>query len=152
MPVGPLARRKTPALRGAATVVTVVLAVASLSLLACGRGSGGTGGSDLDFSSTLEPAAATVGPATLTVRLRDTGRAVTGAAVRLEAHMSHPGMAPVLADATERTPGVYELSFHFTMPGDWVLLVSASLSNGRRVERRVDVPGVRPGGQSSHDR
>jgi YtkA-like len=146
MPVEPLARRKTPALRGAANAVTVVLAVASFSLLACGRGGGGTGGSDLDFSSTLAPAAATVGPATLTVRLREAGRAVTGAAVRLEAHMSHPGMAPVMADATERTPGVYDISFHFTMQGDWVLLVSAALPNGRRVERRVDIPGVRPGG------
>jgi hypothetical protein len=148
MPVEPLAPRKTPALRDTANAVRVVLAVAvvSFSFLACGRGGSGTGGSDLDFSSTLEPAAPSVGPATLTVRLRDAGGAVTGAAVRLEAHMSHPGMAPVMADATERTPGVYGISFHFTMQGDWVLLVSAVLPNGRRVERRVDVPSVRPGG------
>jgi hypothetical protein len=55
-------------------------------------------------------------------------------------------MAPVQETATERGPGVYEVSFAFTMPGDWVLLLSATLTDGARVERRVDVPHVRPSG------
>jgi hypothetical protein len=89
--------------------------------------------------------AAVVGPATLTVTVRDrTGVPVTNAAVRLEGHMSHPGMAPVLADGVQRKPGVYEVPFAFTMQGDWVLLVTATLPDGRRTERRVDVANVRP--------
>jgi hypothetical protein len=59
-------------------------------------------------------------------------------------HMSHPGMTPVVAEAAERTPGVYAVPFTLTMPGDWVLLVSAALPNGERLEHRVEVPGVRP--------
>ena len=88
-----------------------------------------------------------VGPATLTVKLRRlSGEALAGAAVRLEGHMTHPGMAPVLADATERTPGVYDLTFEFTMQGDWVLLVSAQTQHDGRIERRIDITNVRPAG------
>jgi hypothetical protein len=97
-----------------------------------------------NLSWTLTPASPTVGPATLTVTLRDpAGSALTGARVRLEGHMSHPGMTPAVADAPERTPGVYVAPFNFSMPGDWALVVSAALPNGERVEERVDVANVR---------
>ena len=96
---------------------------------------------------TLKPSPPVVGATILTVTLRGpSGDAVKGATVRLEAHMSHPGMAPVVADARERAPGVYDLPFGFTMPGDWVLVVSATLPAGGRVERRIDVRNVRPAG------
>ena len=101
----------------------------------------------VDVAWTLSPSPPGVGPAILTVTLRGpTGEAVTGAAVRLEGHMSHPGMAPVVADARERAPGVYDLPFAFTMQGDWVLLVSVAPPGGGRVERRIEVANVRPAG------
>lgn len=96
------------------------------------------------LSWTITPIEPAVGPATLTVTLRDpTGSAVPGARVHLEGHMSHPGMAPVIADASERTTGIYVAPFNFSMPGDWVLLVSAALPDGERVEERIDVAHVR---------
>ena len=98
----------------------------------------------ITLSWTLTPTTPGVGPATLTVTLRDpAGSAVTGARVRLEGHMSHPGMTPVTADAPERTAGIYVAPFNFSMPGDWVLLVSAALPNGESVEERIDVGSVR---------
>lgn len=94
---------------------------------------------------TLSPTPPHAGPAMLRVVLRDArGRSLAGATVGLEGHMSHPGMAPVLASATEREPGVYDVPFAFTMPGDWILLVNASLPGGTRIERRVEVTNVRP--------
>jgi hypothetical protein len=81
----------------------------------------------------------------LTVTVRDrAGEPVSNATLHLEGHMSHAGMAPVLADGAQRTPGVYEVPFSFTMQGDWVLLISATLPDGRRTERRIDVANVRP--------
>jgi hypothetical protein len=53
-------------------------------------------------------------------------------------------MTPVIAGAAERTAGVYVAPFAFTMPGDWVLLVSGSLADGGRVEQRIDVGNVGP--------
>jgi hypothetical protein len=101
----------------------------------------------VDVSWTLSPSAAVVGPALLTITLRrPSGDAVKGATVRLEGHMSHAGMTPVLANATERAPGVYDVSFAFTMRGDWVLLVSVALPDGGRVDRRINVANVQPSG------
>ena len=100
--------------------------------------------SAVSLSWTLTPTAPVVGPGTLTVTLRDpAGSAVSGARVRLESHMSHPGMAPIIADASERPTGIYVAPFNFSMPGDWVLLVSAVLPDGERVEERIDVAHVR---------
>jgi len=101
----------------------------------------------VDVAWTLSPSAPVVGPASLTITLKGpAGDAVNGATVRLEAHMSHPGMAPVLGNARERLPGVYDLPFAFTMPGDWVLRVTIALPGGGRLERRIEVTNVRPSG------
>jgi hypothetical protein len=128
--------------RLAAARVTAVLA-AGLATASCVE----RAASATIMSWTLTPAAPTVGPATLTVTLRDSkGAAVTRARVRLEGHMSHPGMTPAVADALERTPGVYVAPFTFSMPGDWVLLVSAALPDGESVEERIDVANIQPSG------
>lgn len=66
--------------------------------------------------------------------------------MRLEGHMSHAGMAPVQAEAAERAPGIYEIPFSFSMQGDWILLLSAVMTDGTRLERRIDVAHVRPSG------
>jgi len=126
-------------------------ATGAVALLAAGVSSGCTkppvAAPRVNVEWTLSPSAPVAGPARLTVTLRDAqGDAIKGATVRLEGHMSHPGMAPVVADARERTPGVYDLPFAFTMQGDWVLLVSVALPGGDRVERRIEVPRVGPSG------
>jgi hypothetical protein len=52
-------------------------------------------------------------------------------------------MRPVLADLIEHPGGSYEGSLSFTMGGAWFVLVSGSLSDGRRVAHRIDLPHVR---------
>ena len=123
----------------------VLLLAPGLLLGACGRAA--RHAPPLDVTWSLAPTPPLVGPSTLTVTLRTPGGApVSGATVRLEADMSHAGMAPVFADAAERGQGVYEVPFSFTMRGDWVLLVSVALPDGARLERRIDVANVQPSG------
>lgn len=99
----------------------------------------------IDVTWRLDPTPARVGPSTLLLTLRrEGGRPISGAAVRIEGHMSHAGMAPLLASAVERAPGVYEAGVAFTMAGDWIVLAQARLPDGRRIEHRIDVPHVRP--------
>jgi hypothetical protein len=117
---------------------------------ACERASGSAAKSaaqsaaNFDLTWKLDPQPARVGPATLVVTLRDGHEPVRGATVRIEGHMTHPGMAPLLTRASERAPGDYGAPIHLTMAGDWVLLVHAETPDGRRLERRIDLIRVRP--------
>ena len=112
-----------------------------LALASCGRGAKDL--SDVAVELAIEPAPPQIGPATLTVTLRDaSGQPIQGAVVELEGNMNHAGMVPVFAPAFEVGPGHYQAGLEFTMGGDWFILVRADLPDGRSMERKVDVPGV----------
>jgi hypothetical protein len=131
--------------RGLTTLRTRAWAAASVLALAgiaaCARGGGTAPG--VTVVSSLAPAAPSVGPAAISLRLSDARGPVAGARLRVEADMTHPGMRPVLAQAEERGGGLYVAHFAFTMGGDWAILVTGELADGRRVDHRLDVPGVR---------
>jgi hypothetical protein len=79
--------------------------------------------------------------------LRDAeGRAVSGATLDVEGHMSHPGMAPVLASAEDRGDGRYRVRLELTMAGDWTLLVRGVLPDGRTLRHQVELANVQPPG------
>jgi hypothetical protein len=58
--------------------------------------------------------------------------------------MSHAGMSPLFAEAKETEPGRYQARVQFQMAGDWVLLLDVTLPGGKKLERQIDVRGVRP--------
>lgn len=103
---------------------------------------------DVSVTWTAEPTPLITGaPIVAELILRDDRRQpLRGANLHIEGHMSHPGMAPILAVAEERGDGVYLVRFQFTMAGDWVVLVKGSLPDGRMVSHRVDIADVRPSG------
>jgi hypothetical protein len=60
--------------------------------------------------------------------------------------MSHAGMQPVEAPAVHDGNGRYVAkNFPFTMAGDWILTVEATLPTGERAEHRFDLKGVSGG-------
>ena len=99
---------------------------------------------NVTFEWTLDPAPARVGSAILELRLSDAGgHPISGAQLRIEAQMSHPGMAPLITTASEREKGRYVATVSFAMSGDWILLIGGSLPNGEPIQYRIDVPNVR---------
>ena len=72
------------------------------------------------------------------------GRPLRGAVLQVEALMAHPGMAPVAATVSESGDGVYRVRVRFTMAGDWILMVTGALPDGRTLNRRIDVAHVKP--------
>ena len=93
----------------------------------------------------ISPEPVRVGPATVDFRLSDAaGNPITGAQVGIEADMSHAGMSPKFGGAKEREPGRYQAHLEFQMAGDWVILLHITLSDGKKLERQIDVRGVRP--------
>jgi nitrogen fixation protein FixH len=75
-----------------------------------------------------------VGPATLGIIVLDlAGRPVDDATVTVRGDMTHAGMQPVTATATPMGNGTYQAEFDWTMAGDWILTVTATTPDGRRV-------------------
>ena len=113
------------------TILAIACVVAS-----CGRVE-----HSVTVSWSLEPAPPAGGRDTLTrVTLTDlAGRPVPGARLRLEGHMSHPGMAPVTTRLTELADGKYEGRVRFSMAGDWILVVTGELADGSRIDRQLEV-------------
>jgi hypothetical protein len=99
--------------------------------------------SDILIDESIVPQPVRVGTATISLRLTDAlHQPIAGAHVQVEGDMKHPGMAPVFADAVEVSPGSYKARLNFDMGGDWVVLFHITLSDGRKVERQMDVKGV----------
>ena len=88
----------------------------------------------------LMPPQPTVGPATLEISLSGATASMLGrATVGVVAHMTHPGMTPVVATVTPNGPDVYDAAVDFTMAGDWMLIATVRLHDGRRLESKVPV-------------
>lgn len=119
---------------GALLVVLVLVLLASAP--ACSRPAPTT--DDISSEWTLTPAVPTATqPATarLTLLYRATQSPVRGAVLRFEAQMSHPGMVPVIENASEVEPGVYTGTLTLTMGGDWTVLITGTLPDGRSIRR-----------------
>jgi hypothetical protein len=93
----------------------------------------------------ISPQPARVGQVTIMLKLTDpAGTPVTGALMKLEGNMSHPGMSPVFAEAKETDPGRYQSTLELSMAGDWVVLVTATLPDNRILGRKFEIKGVAP--------
>jgi hypothetical protein len=126
-------------------VLGTALALAILTAPACqGRGKG-DGEPPVSLQWSVSPDPPLIGPAKVSIALTDTttGEPVAGATVNVEGNMTHPGMQPVFGTGRETSPGHYEAPLQFTMGGDWLLLIDATLADGRTLQRQVDVRGVR---------
>jgi hypothetical protein len=101
---------------------------------------------DVAIAPEVEPHPPRVGQVTITVRVTQpsSGKPITGARIHLEGNMSHAGMAPVFADATEVEAGRYRANMEFSMAGDWLLSVYVTLRAGLHVDRQFEIKGVAP--------
>jgi hypothetical protein len=132
--------------RSRARLSVIAAVVCSTLGSACGRHAAIA--EDVSVEWEMTPTASIDGTPSLGIlTLRDGARRpLGGARLQVVGHMSHPGMAPVVATVTERGDGVYQVDLRFTMNGDWILLVSGSLPDGRRLNHRIDIANRRPAG------
>lgn len=120
--------------------VWLALVLWLLVLPGCRRAEATDQASDVQLSLSSNPDTLAVGPSRLDVTLRDAdGAPIDGATgVTVRGDMSHAGMAPVLATAAGQGNGVYAADFTWTMAGDWIVTVEATLPDGRLKMARFD--------------
>lgn len=100
---------------------------------------------ELRLMHEISPQPPRVGPVTLTLRIIDlSGTAVSGAQVTLEGNMTHAGMVPVFADASEIEPGRYQAIMKLSMAGDWRVTVHVTQSSDHKEDLEFDIKGVEP--------
>ena len=121
----------------------IMCAFATLLITSCSRPADSSRTITIEHEISPEPAR--VGPTVVNFRLVDpAGKAIPGAHIALEADMSHAGMSPVFGEVREIEPGRYQAHLTFEMAGDWVILLHVTLPGGQKLERQIDVRGVRP--------
>lgn len=80
------------------------------------------------------------GPGTLVFSVTDgQGRPLDNATLDVEGNMTHAGMVPVFAQAVGGEGGLYKVPFEWTMGGDWIVTVKATLADGSLVTRQFNV-------------
>ncbi len=76
-----------------------------------------------------------VGKYTLNVSVFDSeNNPVNNAQVSVKGDMTHAGMLPVLATATNGDKGQYKVPFEWTMGGDWIVTIQVTLPDGTVAE------------------
>ena len=145
LPRDPESRTDRPRwLLRAPSVALRSLALCLAAVMFGGCGPAVESASDVEVELTLQPSPPVVGDAELDLKLTDaSGAPLEGATVRVEGNMNHAGMKPSFADLEEGEPGRYTGTLDFTMGGDWFLLVTAKTADGKRMERKIDVKGVK---------
>lgn len=100
---------------------------------------------DISVQYEIAPQPARAGTSTIILKLTDkNGAPVGGARVDVEGNMSHAGMAPISSEAKETERGTYRGTLQLTMAGDWIVLVHITLPDGQKLQRQIELSGVRP--------
>ena len=99
---------------------------------------------DIAVQYEIAPQPPRAGTTTIDLKLTDkNGVPVSGARVDLEGNMSHAGMAPLSGEAKEIETGKYRGTLQLTMAGDWIVLVHITLTDGQKLQRQIEINGVK---------
>lgn len=81
-----------------------------------------------------------IGTYTMNIRLFDENdNPVDDAQIAIKADMTHAGMVPILASATDGDKGLYKVPFEWTMGGEWVIVIQATLPDGTVAEETFPI-------------
>ncbi|MBX3080208.1 MAG: FixH family protein [Anaerolineae bacterium] len=119
------------------TVAGVVLLIVVLA--GCRQSPQATSTPDLEITlDTTTPFK--MGQTELVVTLKDAqGTPIDNAKIEVQGDMTHAGMKPSLGSVDKGTQGQYKIPFDWSMGGDWVLTIKATLPDGRTASKRIEV-------------
>ncbi len=110
----------------------LVLLGAVLALAACKPSGDGAASNAITVTARLADEAR-AGLVPVVIEVSEGGAPVLGAKVEVEGDMTHAGMAPATATATEVGGGTYRVDdLVLGMAGDWILSVKVTTTSGQR--------------------
>jgi len=124
-------------MKGFSYLKITVLAVFMVFIL---TGCGSSQADEITMDLVADPDPPSVGQSSLKLTLTTPdATAVEGAMVMVDGNMDHEGMQPLHAMFKEQGSGVYQVPFSWTMEGDWMMDVTATLANGQEVTRSFEM-------------
>ncbi len=122
-------------------VVFGALAITVILLGGCARVGQRSSSSDTQISLSVLPSPPMIGDSQLIIRVTDgAGRPINDASLAIKGDMTHAGMVPILAELNGGgDDGFYSVPFQWTMAGDWVVTIDATLSDGVIARQRIDL-------------
>jgi hypothetical protein len=110
-----------------------------LVLAACGGvDRQGGGAAEIELMGPLVPPP--VGSGQLLLRVTDrTGVPINDARLSIRGDMTHAGMTPFFVSADSGEDGLYPIPVEWTMAGDWIVTVDATLSDNSQVSRKFEL-------------
>ncbi|MCA9885346.1 MAG: copper chaperone PCu(A)C [Anaerolineae bacterium] len=124
--------------------VPVILLLSLLVLVGCRPEETPPEEANVTLDINVEPDEPVVGEAsTIAVTLMRGDEAINDASVEIRGDMNHAGMQPVIRTVEEGTDGVYTTDFDWTMAGDWIVTVNATLADDTVVTQEFSytIPG-----------
>ena len=120
--------------------VFVLLLVAGLAVGGCSRVSQEAAQQPLQIEL-IEPLFPPgIGTYTMNIRLFDENdNPVDDAQIAIKADMTHAGMVPILASVTDGDKGLYKVPFKWTMGGNWIITIQATLPDGTIAEETFPI-------------
>jgi hypothetical protein len=118
-----------------------LLSISLLLLAGCRSGPVTQGADDVVIDLSLPNGSPQVGAGALEVSLTTAnGAPIADATVVVRGDMTHAGMIPVMATVTPaEVLGNYDVTLEWTMAGDWIVTVTATLADGRGVTRQFPI-------------
>ncbi|TFH35463.1 MAG: hypothetical protein E4G99_07240 [Anaerolineales bacterium] len=120
-------------------ILSAVIILAFM-LPACSRRTTVDQAPELSVELEIVPAPPRPGSSTLIIQISDeNGTGLGELTLAVRGDMSHAGMGPILVDAVTSASSLYSVPFEWSMAGDWVLTISSTLADGRRLIRTLPV-------------
>jgi Cu(I)/Ag(I) efflux system membrane fusion protein len=95
---------------------------------------------DIQMSLTVDPTPPVVGDATLLITVKDNaGNPVEVQKIAVRGDMTHAGMVPVMGEEATKTDAGYTAPLTWSMGGDWIVTVEATLNDGRVVSQEFEL-------------
>lgn len=112
--------------------------VVGMMLVGCRQEAEAPQDANVDIDLAMDPVPPAVGDAVLTVTLLQGEEPVNDATVEVRGDMTHAGMQPVIRTIEGGEEGVYETDFEWTMAGDWIITVQATLADDTVVSQEFE--------------